>query len=57
MINKQDLKLAILGLGYVGLPLAVAFGNKRPVLGFDVNEKRIVELAMPIYEELYKRAI
>ena len=44
MINKQDLKLAILGLGYVGLPLAVAFGNKRPVLGFDVNEKRIVEL-------------
>lgn len=38
-------KIAILGLGYVGLPLAVEFGKTRPVLGFDVNEKRIRELA------------
>jgi UDP-N-acetyl-D-galactosamine dehydrogenase len=37
-------KLAIIGLGYVGLPLAVAFGKKRPVIGFDINESRINEL-------------
>jgi len=40
----QDLKLAIIGLGYVGLPLAVEFGKVRPVIGFDVNTKRIDEL-------------
>ena len=40
--NKQ--KIAILGLGYVGLPLAVEFGKMRPVLGFDINEARIAEL-------------
>ncbi len=37
-------KVAIIGLGYVGLPLAVAFGKKRPVIGFDINESRINEL-------------
>lgn len=37
-------KLAIIGLGYVGLPLAVAFGNKFSTLGFDINVKRIEEL-------------
>jgi UDP-N-acetyl-D-galactosamine dehydrogenase len=36
--------LAIIGLGYVGLPLAVEFGKKYPVIGFDVNEARIKEL-------------
>ncbi|NVE92091.1 Vi polysaccharide biosynthesis UDP-N-acetylglucosamine C-6 dehydrogenase TviB [Vreelandella titanicae] len=41
---KKDLKIAIIGLGYVGLPLAVEFGKQHNVLGFDVNEKRIVEL-------------
>ena len=35
------MKLAIVGLGYVGLPLAVEFGKKRPVIGFDVNRERI----------------
>ncbi len=39
-----DIKLAIVGLGYVGLPLAVEFGKKRAVLGFDINQKRIKEL-------------
>ena len=34
-------KLAIIGLGYVGLPLAVEFGKKRPVMGFDINQERI----------------
>lgn len=37
-------KIAIIGLGYVGLPLAVEFGKCRPVLGFDINQKRITEL-------------
>ncbi len=40
----QDVKLAIVGLGYVGLPLAVEFGKKRSVLGFDINARRIAEL-------------
>lgn len=40
--SKQ--KIALIGLGYVGLPLAVEFGKVRPVLGFDINEARIAEL-------------
>ena len=38
------MKLGIIGLGYVGLPLAVEFGKKRSVVGFDINKKRIDEL-------------
>lgn len=41
MINR---KISVIGLGYVGLPVAVAFGNKHQVIGFDVNKKRISEL-------------
>lgn len=37
-------KIAIIGLGYVGLPLAVEFGRKQSVLGFDINAARINEL-------------
>src|SRR3954466_10141550 len=37
-------KIAVVGLGYVGLPLAVEFGKIRPVLGFDVQRHRIAEL-------------
>lgn len=40
----NDLHVGIIGLGYVGLPLAVEFGKKRPTLGFDINQKRIDEL-------------
>ena len=40
----SKIKLAIVGLGYVGLPLAVEFGKKRSVMGFDINAKRIAEL-------------
>lgn len=40
----QDVKLAVVGLGYVGLPLAVEFGKQRTVVGFDINSKRIAEL-------------
>jgi len=43
-LKKRDLNLAVIGLGYVGLPLAVEFGKKRPVIGFDINIKRINEL-------------
>ncbi|MBN7771298.1 Vi polysaccharide biosynthesis UDP-N-acetylglucosamine C-6 dehydrogenase TviB [Marinobacter daepoensis] len=37
-------RIAVIGLGYVGLPLAAAFGEKREVVGFDINPKRISEL-------------
>ncbi|MCJ0971245.1 nucleotide sugar dehydrogenase [Mammaliicoccus sciuri] len=37
-------KIAVVGLGYVGLPVAVAFGKQQEVVGFDINEKRINEL-------------
>ncbi len=37
-------KIAVIGLGYVGLPLAVEFGKVRPVLGFDINTARVMEL-------------
>ena len=43
-MNLDNLKVAIIGLGYVGLPLAVEFGKKRSVVGFDINTKRIAEL-------------
>lgn len=43
-MNLKDIKLAIIGLGYVGLPLAVEFGKKRFVIGFDINQNRINEL-------------
>lgn len=36
--------IAVVGLGYVGLPVAVTFGNKHKVIGFDINESRIQEL-------------
>ncbi|MBY0465668.1 MAG: nucleotide sugar dehydrogenase, partial [Burkholderiales bacterium] len=44
MLNLNEVKLAIIGLGYVGLPLAVEFGKHRPVVGFDINKKRVLEL-------------
>lgn len=37
-------KIAVIGLGYVGLPLAAAFGEKREIVGFDINRRRIAEL-------------
>ena len=43
-MNLQDKTIAIIGLGYVGLPLAVEFGKVRPVIGFDINPGRIAEL-------------
>lgn len=40
----HNYKIAIIGLGYVGLPLAVEFGKKIPTLGFDINQARVNEL-------------
>jgi UDP-N-acetyl-D-galactosamine dehydrogenase len=40
MSNSQNQVLAVIGLGYVGLPLAVEFGKHRPVVGFDINQSR-----------------
>ena len=37
-------KICMIGLGYVGLPLAIAFAEKYPVIGFDINRSRIDEL-------------
>jgi len=41
---KKEHKIAIIGLGYVGLPLARLFATQYPVVGFDINQKRIAEL-------------
>lgn len=43
-MNLNNIHLTIIGLGYVGLPLAVEFGKKYPTVGFDINENRIEEL-------------
>lgn len=43
-MNISESKIAIIGLGYVGLPLAIEFGKKYAVLGFDINQSRIHEL-------------
>lgn len=43
-MKLDEVHLAVVGLGYVGLPLAVEFGKKRSVLGFDINQQRIAEL-------------
>ena len=43
-MKLENIKLSIVGLGYVGLPLAVEFGRKRTIVGFDINQRRIDEL-------------
>lgn len=43
--DKPHKKIAIIGLGYVGLPLAVAFGKMREVIGFDINSQRVYDLS------------
>jgi UDP-N-acetyl-D-galactosamine dehydrogenase len=42
--NLQNLRIAVIGLGYVGLPLAVEFGKLYPTVGFDINHKRVEQL-------------
>jgi len=43
-IDSGSIRVTVIGLGYVGLPLAVEFGKRYPTLGFDINAKRIAEL-------------
>ena len=45
LINKRK-KLALVGLGYVGLPIAVEFAKTLSVIGFDINEERLARLRM-----------
>ncbi|MDD2549848.1 MAG: nucleotide sugar dehydrogenase, partial [Bacteroidales bacterium] len=40
LINKKE-KIAVIGLGYVGLPIALEFAKKLKVIGFDINQQRI----------------
>ena len=41
---KDKIKVAVIGLGYVGLPLAIEIGKKYLTIGYDLNKKRIAEL-------------
>ncbi len=43
-MDLSSAKIAVIGLGYVGLPVAVEFGKKRPTLGFDIRESRVADL-------------
>lgn len=54
-LNKAP-SIAIIGLGYVGLPLAVEFGKKYKVTGFDINERRIAELSAGVDHTLETQA-
>ena len=59
----NDYKIAIIGLGYVGLPLAVAFSEKYPVIGFDINQRRVNQLmgghdfTLEVSDELLSSAV
>src|SRR5215217_4998507 len=44
MSNIENEKIAVIGLGYVGLPVALSFGRKLPTVGFDIRQRRIDEL-------------
>ncbi|MEJ2693033.1 MAG: Vi polysaccharide biosynthesis UDP-N-acetylglucosamine C-6 dehydrogenase TviB [Candidatus Thiodiazotropha sp.] len=44
MFDLEKVRIGVIGLGYVGLPLAVEFGKKYPTLGFDINQARVDEL-------------
>ena len=48
MKNNEIKSIAIIGQGYVGLPLAIEFGKKYPTLGFDINTDRIEDLKMEL---------
>lgn len=63
MLKVDDIKLAIIGLGYVGLPLAAEFGKSRSVVGFDINQQRIEALkaghdeTLEVSDEELKQAV
>ena len=51
-LNFKNIKIGIIGLGYVGLPLAVEFGKKFPVVGYDISVERIKSLKKGIDDTL-----
>ena len=59
----MEIKIAVIGLGYVGLPLARLFSTKYSTIGYDMNQKRVNELmqgkdsTMEVEEELLQKAI
>ena len=59
----NNIKIAVIGLGYVGLPLARLFATKYPVIGFDINQKRIKELqsgvdsTLEVEDEVLKKVL
>ena len=59
----ENVKIAVIGLGYVGLPLARLFSTKFPTIGFDVNKERVASLmnghdyTMEVSDELLSEAI
>jgi UDP-N-acetyl-D-mannosaminuronate dehydrogenase len=59
MKDISKIEIAVIGLGYVGLPLAVEFSKKRSVVGFDIDKRRIEELKDGIDKtlEISKREI
>jgi UDP-N-acetyl-D-galactosamine dehydrogenase len=44
MLTVDKARIGVIGLGYVGLPLAVEFGKVLPTIGYDINQKRVDEL-------------
>lgn len=44
IMNKEDVRICVIGLGYVGLPLARLFSTKFPTVGFDMNQSRVDSL-------------
>src|SRR6201995_1034886 len=44
MRTLEQEKIAVIGLGYVGLPVAIAFGKKLPTIGFDIRQRRVDQL-------------
>ena len=62
MHSLEDLKVTIIGLGYVGLPLAVEFGKQYPTIGFDIDQRRIqalndgIDYTQEVEPELLKQA-
>src|SRR5690606_783645 len=63
MNNQVDTKIAVIGLGYVGLPLARLFATKYPVIGFDINQPRIdalntgIDSTLEVSEEVLKSVL
>ena len=54
-MNAKKLNIAIFGLGYVGLPLALEFGKKFNTIGFDINKTRVSELKLKIDTNLLSK--